>query len=81
MCADYMMAGIPSDKIYSIAPVSGEWRQMQRPYSPFYRGEWSTDILRQPLTHVWSSAAALKPELANLLADQPLVWYLRHTGD
>src|SRR5262249_2281998 len=39
---DYMMAGVPSDKLYSIAPVSGEWRQMERPYSPFHRGEWST---------------------------------------
>jgi hypothetical protein len=73
---DYMMAGVPSDKLYSIAPVSGEWRQMERPYSQFYRGEWSTDILVQPLARVWTSPAALKPDLSTLLADQPLVWYL-----
>lgn len=72
---DYMMAGVPSDKLYSIAPVSGKWRPMELP-SPFYRGEWSTDILAQPLAHVWSSPAALKPDLAILLTNQPLVWYL-----
>src|SRR5262249_28268467 len=73
---DYMMAGVPSDKLYSIAPVSGEWRQMERPYSPFHRGEWSTYILPQPLARVWTSPAALTPDLATLIANQPLVWYL-----
>ena len=72
---DYMLAGLEPKKIYSIASVPGEWP----PYkddSPFYRGEWSTDILPLPLTQNWTSPAAIVPELPALTADQPILWYL-----
>jgi hypothetical protein len=75
---DYMMAGLEWEKIYSIAPrpgagllpAKGPWP------SPFYRGEWSTDILPQPLKQTWTSAAALLSDLPILTSKQPALWYL-----
>jgi hypothetical protein len=73
---DYMMAGVASDKLFSIAPLSGTWRPEEPPVSPFYRGEWSTDILAKPLAPVWASPTAFMPELVTLAASQRLIYYL-----
>ena len=73
---DYMMAGVASDKLFSIAPLSGTWQPEELPVSPFYRGEWSTDILAKPLAPVWTSPSELVPELVTLAAGQQLIWYL-----
>jgi hypothetical protein len=72
---EYMMAGVGPDKLYSIAPSSGEWLPMNQK-SPFYRGEWSTDILARPLAQTWISPSALVPDLAIITANQRLIWYL-----
>ena len=73
---DYMMAGVASDKLFSIAPLSGTWQPGELPVSPFYRGEWSTDILAKPLAPVWTSPSELVPELVTLAAGQQLIFYL-----
>jgi hypothetical protein len=73
---DYLLAGISPEKVYSIAPERGEWKLPEKPYSPFYQGEWSTDILPQPLMRTWTSAAMFASNLAGLVSDHPVVWYL-----
>jgi hypothetical protein len=74
---DYMLRGIKWEDIYSLAPMPGIWALRTEPNtSPFYRGEWSTEILPQPLRQVWGDAAALTSDLSMLAADQPQVWYL-----
>jgi hypothetical protein len=44
--------------------------------SPFSRGEWSTEILPQPLRNVWDDAEDLANELPMLVAEQTALWYL-----
>src|SRR5262249_48373871 len=74
---DYMLAGLPSQKLYSIAPMPGAWPQYAEPYaSPYNRGEWSTDILPHPLRQAWGSPSALASDLSFLALNQPLLWYL-----
>jgi hypothetical protein len=74
---DYMMAGLPWEKLYSIAPMPGAYSAPAEPYkSPYNRGEWSTDILPQPLRQTWTSATELASDLSILTVDQPLLWYL-----
>ena len=51
---DYMLAGLPWQNLYSIAPMPGAWSQRAEPYtssvqsrglwSSYNRGEWPTDI-------------------------------------
>jgi hypothetical protein len=73
---DYLLAGVAEEDTYNIAPAQGTWNLPNLPYSPFYRGEWSTDILPQPLENVWDTADAFAADLPTLLADQPRFWYL-----
>jgi hypothetical protein len=72
---DYMLAGVVSDKILSIAPTIGEWVPPVW-HSPFYQGEWSTDILPEPLVRTWATPSALFASLAGRFSTRPLVWYL-----
>jgi hypothetical protein len=74
---DFMMAGLPWEKLYSIAPTPGNWPVYNEPYSsPFNRGEWSTDIIPKPLGQVWDSADGLMADLETLAPDRPMIWYL-----
>jgi hypothetical protein len=74
---DYMLAGLPWQNLYSIAPVPGVWPLYAEPYSsPYNRGEWSTDILPHPLRQTWTSATELVSHFSILTLDQPLLWYL-----
>jgi hypothetical protein len=74
---DYMLRGMNWKDIYSIAPMRGIWPLRTEPNdSPFYRGEWSTDILPRPLTQVWEDAEALISDLSIIAGEEPLVWYL-----
>jgi hypothetical protein len=74
---DYMMAGLPWQNLYSIAPVPGAWPLRTDPYpSPYNRGEWPTDILHQPLRQTWTSATELASDLSFLTHNHPLLWYL-----
>ena len=74
---DYMLAGLPRQNLYSIAPMPGAWSQRTDPYtSPYNRGEWPTDILPQPLRQTWESPSGLAADLSTLTLNQPLIWYL-----
>ena len=74
---DFMMAGLPWENIYSIAPIPGDWPVYNEPYSsPYARGEWSTDIVPKPLDQIWASVDGLMSNLATLVPDQPMIWYL-----
>jgi hypothetical protein len=83
---DYMLAGLPWQDLYSIAPVPGVWSQRAEPYttpynrgayaSPYNRGEWPTDILPQPLQQTWESPSRLASDLSILTLNQPMLWYL-----
>jgi hypothetical protein len=74
---DYMMAGLPWENLYSIAPVAGVWPLHSRSFaSPYNRGEWSTDILPRPLRQIWKSATELASDLPTLTHNQPVLWYL-----
>lgn len=74
---DYMMAGLPRENLYSIAPVPGAWSSPARAFrSPYDRGEWSTDILPHPLQQTWTGAKELASDLSILILDKPLIWYL-----
>jgi hypothetical protein len=93
---DYMMAGLPWENLYSIAPVVGVWPLHPKLYisprnpgesksyvSPYNRGEWPTDILQRPLRRTWTSAAELASDLPSLAHNQSLLWYLNtpETGE
>ncbi len=75
---DYMLAGLPQENLYSIAPVPGVWpQQYSNIYiSPYNRGELPTDILPRPLQKTWTSAEELASNLAILTHNQPVLWYL-----
>src|SRR5262249_18831374 len=74
---DYMLAGVPWQALYSIAPRPGVYSQPAGPYSrPYNRGEWPTDILPQPLRQIWESPTELASDLSKLTLNQPLLWYL-----
>ncbi len=73
---DYLLVGVPAEQMVHIAPERGTWALPNEPYSPFYRGEWSTNILPQPLENVWESAAAFATALPPRFARQPRVWYV-----
>jgi hypothetical protein len=73
---DYMLGGVPVENTVSIAPERGTWALPNTPYSPFYRGEWSTDILPNPLENVRASAEAFTAEIPTRFVGQPRVWYI-----
>ncbi len=74
---DYMMAGLPRQNIYSIAPVPGAGLVREETYrSPYSIGEWSTDILPEPLRQTWKNVTELASDLPILTRNHPLLWYL-----
>jgi hypothetical protein len=73
---DYMLAGVAPEDTYHIAPLQGTWKLPTEPYSPYYRGEWSTDILREPLTNTYATPDAFAAEFPARLIGQPRVWYI-----
>lgn|GEM_PF-1770616 len=73
---DYLLAEIPAENLIHIAPESGTWALPNTPYSPFYRGEWSTDILPHPLENIRESAEAFAADLPMHFDGQPRVWYI-----
>lgn len=73
---DTLLAGVPAANIATIAPEQGAWALPNEPYSPFYRGEWSTDMLPQPLENIWNTPEAFAAHLPARFAGQPRVWLI-----
>lgn len=73
---DYLLAGVPAVNVATIAPEQGAWALPNTPYSPFYRGEWSTDLLLQPLENLWENAESFAAALPTQWAGLPRVWYV-----
>lgn len=75
---DYLLAGVPPQRLTTIAPEQAKrWRWQPNPiFSPFYRGEWSTDILPHPLENVWNTPESFAADLSAQVRDYPRVWYI-----
>ena len=74
---DYMLAGVPAENIYSVAPFPGMWPTPAEVYSgPFDDGELSTDVLPDPLLQSWRTVDELAGDVSLLKDRPPVVWYL-----
>ena len=74
---DYMLAGVPAENIYSVAPFPGMWPTPAEVYSrPFDDGELSTDVLPDPLLQSWRTVDELAGDVSLLKDRPPVVRYL-----
>jgi hypothetical protein len=73
---DFMLAGLDSDLLHTLAPAPGRWPLPKQPFSPFYRGEWPVDILPQPLSRASTELSQLLSRLPLITAGSARLWYL-----